>query len=505
MKAAGRRKTEVSVLGRNIFANLFGTALITALTIAITPAQIRILGIEAYGIVGFVSTLQIAFAAFDLGLSSTITRELAADHSTDKQDSVSLVRTALSIYYAIAFVVGLILVLLAGPIAENWFNASGLSPKALEHSLQIIALFLALRWPVALYSGVLGGCQRLDTLNIVKSLAAIIRLAGGLAVLIVWRTLESYLWWIALSALIEVALFAMSCKRVYPLMPWVPGFSISSVERVWRFSLGMNLLGVTALVIVQMDRLVVSWQLSLAELGQYNLAYTVASGLALVIGAISSAILPAFAALRKDSNPQVASDQYIKADRLMLSIVGFASFVLMAYGDVILELWVGSKSAESARPLFYLAFGFWCNSLSAIAYNFAVARGYPKRFLQTNLLLIIPYAGLMYLCVNRLGIDGAAISWIVLNLFYIVALVRPVHRDMVGISTVAWLSKVVLPVATAGGFLLLGVRGAAEIAISNMTQATSLLLLLFSSASYGIFVLRFTGFNLLNFHRKQLL
>lgn len=495
----------MSVLGRNIFANLVGTALVTGLTVAITPAQIRILGIEAYGVVGFITTLQIAFTAFDLGLSSTLTRELAADHSEDKKDSVSLVRTALSLYYAIAILVGLLLLMIAGPIARNWFNTSALSVDLLEHSLQIIALFLALRWPVALYTGVLGGFQRMDTLNIVKSVAAIIRLAGGLIILILWRTLDSYLWWIALSALIEVIVFALACKGVYRFMPWFPGISASVVQRVWRFSLSMNLLGILALIIVQMDRLVVSKQLSLIELGQYNLAYTAATGLALLTGAISSAVLPAFAALRPDGDRQVVIDQYIKADRLMLSIVGFASFVLMAYGDVILHLWVGGSSVGSVSPLFYLALGFWCNSISAVAYNFAVARGRPERFIQVNMVLIIPYGALMYFLVNRLGINGAAISWVALNLVYIVLLVRPVHRNMAGISTLTWLSQAVLPVAAAGVFLVLGVRAAAEIWVTNLSQMTALLLLFASCVFYGIFTLKFTGINPLKFERKKLL
>ena len=495
----------MSVVGRNIFANLFGIALVTALTVAIIPAQIRILGIEAFGVVGFIATLQLAFTALDLGLSSTLTRELAADHSEGKKDSVLLVRTALSLYYGIAIVVGLLLAILAGPIAHNWFNASALSVELLEHSLQIIALFLAVRWPVALYTGILSGFQRMDTLNIVKSVAAIVRLAGGLIVLIAWRTLDSYLWWIALSAVIEVALFALACRGIYALMPWMPGISNKAVQRVWRFSLSMNLLGILALIIVQMDRLIVSKQLSLVELGQYNLAYTAATGLALVTGAISSAVLPAFAALREDSAPQMVVEQYIKADRMMLSVMGFAAFTLMAYGDVILNLWIGKESAGAVSPLIYLAFGFWCNAISAIAYNFAVAKGRPERFIRVNILVILPYAILIYVLVNRFGIDGAAMGWVVLNVVYIITLVRPVHRHMVGISTTTWLTKAVLPVLAAGGLLIIGVRIAAEGWIGDLSQATCLSLLCISCFLYGVFALKYTGLNPFSFDRKNLL
>lgn len=495
----------MSVVNRNILANLFGTSLVAALTIAITPAQIRILGIEAYGVVGFISTLQIAFTAFDLGLSSTLTRELAADQSVKKKDSIALVRTALALYYSIAALVGLMLAIVAAPIAQNWFNTSALSSDVLERSLQIIALFLALRWPVALYSGVLAGFQRHDTLNIVKSIAAIIRLAGGLMVLILWQTLDAYLWWIALSAVMEVALFIIACKSIYRFMPWVPVISVDVIKRLWRFSLSMNILGLLALIIVQMDRLIVSNQLTLIDLGQYNLAYTVATGLALATSAISSAVLPAFAAMHPNSDIRNVQDQYIKADRLMLCIVGFGAFILMVYGDVILKLWVGNESTASVAPLRYLALGFWCNAISATAYNFAVAKGRPKRFLSVNLVLIVPYAILIYVLVNYLGIVGAAMSWVALNLVYIGALVRPVHRDMLEISMKTWLLGVVLPVAVAGAALVLGFRSLAEMWYSDLSQSTSLLLLFASSISYGIFVLVFNHINPLKFNREKIL
>lgn len=495
----------MSVLNRNIFANLLGTSLVAALTLTITPAQIGILGIEAYGVVGFITTLQIAFTAFDLGLSSTLTRELAADQSVEKRESVALVRTALALYYSIAVFVGLLLAIAATPIAQNWFHTSSLNTALLERSLQIIALFLALRWPVALYSGILAGFQRLDTLNIVKSVAATIRLAGGLIVLILWQTLDAYLWWIALSALLEVALFIVACKSIYGLMPWVPVISVDVIQRLWQFSLSMNLLGLLALIIVQMDRLIVSNQLTLIDLGRYNLAYTVATGLALATGAVSSAVLPAFAAMPSDGDLRTARDQYIKADRLMLCIVGFGAFVLMVYGDIILNLWVGNESASSVGPLRYLALGFWCNAISATAYNFAVAKGRPNRFLRVNLVLIAPYAILIYVLVNHLGIVGAALGWVALNVVYIITLVRPVHRNMLEISMKIWLLEVVLPVAAAGAVFVLGLRAFAEMWFGNLSQTTSLLLLFASSISYGIFTLVFTRVNPLNLYREKIL
>jgi len=41
----------VSTLKRNIFSNLAGGAWVAALTLAITPIQINLLGVEAFGLI----------------------------------------------------------------------------------------------------------------------------------------------------------------------------------------------------------------------------------------------------------------------------------------------------------------------------------------------------------------------------------------------------------------------------------------------------------------------
>jgi hypothetical protein len=65
------------MLTRNVFANLIGGVWVAVLTLAIAPIQVHLLGVEAYGVIGFISTLQVVVGVLDLGLSSTLTREIA--------------------------------------------------------------------------------------------------------------------------------------------------------------------------------------------------------------------------------------------------------------------------------------------------------------------------------------------------------------------------------------------------------------------------------------------
>lgn len=441
----------MSLVRRNIASNIGGSAIVTLLTLVITPLQVHILGMEAFGVVGFILTLQAAFTAFDFGLSSTLTRELAADPSHDKSGNDPLIRSAMTIYWIMAALLGLAIAGAAGWIARSWFNPGDLDRNVLTRSLQVIALYLALRWPVALYVGLLSGHQRMDVLNLVKVLTAGGRLIGGIAVLLAWRTLEAFLWWTAISAVIEVIAYHRASRRIHPSLRLRPGFSMAAVRRIWRFSLSMNLLGILAILIVQVDRLAVSTLLPLEALGQYTLAYTAASLIPLIIAAISSAVLPWLAAAHARDEHHEMARRYRDADQIMLFLVGGVAFALIAYGEPLLTLWVGAGAAAGAVPsLALLALGFWLSAVVANAYNVAVARGAPARFLKANIVGIVPYAALVVILIGRMGIAGAALAWVVLNIFYIVALVGHVHHRMIGISTCGWLIRTVLPFGLMG-------------------------------------------------------
>lgn len=439
------------LVGRNILLNLIGRGVLTLLTLVITPLQVNLLGLEAYAVVGFISTLQIAFIALDLGLSSTVTRELASDQSPGRLQSRDLLRTAATVYWLAAVVIGIVLAALAEPIATRWFTASELDSELLEQSLRLIALYLALRWPTALYTGVLAGLQRMDVLNAMQVGAASLRLIGGVAVLLYWRSLGAFLWWTALNALLEVVAYALACRRVHPAMPMWPGVSASAVGKVWRFSASMNVLTLSAVLIVQLDRLFLSKMLTLDDLGLYTLAYTVASTITLLVSAISTAVLPSLAAIRSKDSPAELRDQYARADRAMLFVVGLPALALVFHGEAILAVWINpAAAAGAAGPLALLAVGFWCSAVIANVYNVAVASGMLSRYLKVNLLGIGPYALGLYALIEHFGKNGAAGAWLLLNVAYGCLLVPSIHRKVLGISTWRWLTGTVLPFAMLG-------------------------------------------------------
>ena len=67
----------MSSVKRNIIANYLGSGWIALMSLAFIPFYIRLMGAEAYGIVGVFISLQAMLAVLDLGLSQTLNREMA--------------------------------------------------------------------------------------------------------------------------------------------------------------------------------------------------------------------------------------------------------------------------------------------------------------------------------------------------------------------------------------------------------------------------------------------
>ena len=493
----------MSLVKRNVLANLAGGALITVLTAIITPLQINILGLASFGIVSFISTLQIAFALFDLGLSSTIARELAIDSSLNKMKSAQLLRTASTIFWFIAIAIGALIASLSSEISQRWFSEQNVGIQNIEQSLQVIALFLALRWPVSLYTGVLIGLQRMDLLNAVKVVTVSVRLIGGVVVLLHWRTLNSFLIWTAISALIEVLSYWLICRWVHPTLPWRFGISFSDLQRVWRFSATMNGLAIMSILVGQADRLLISNNLTLKDLGSYSLAYNAAAIMPALISAISTAVLPSFTEAYGVASKVTLLHRIENASRFIMFAIGLVTGCLVFFGKQLLTLWVNPDAAAAAAvPLAWLAIGFFGSAATSNAYQLTVASGRAYFALRISVLTALPYFVVLYVLISLIGIAGAALAWLLLNLVYVLYLVPKVYKDILGEPVTPFLLQVLVPF----GLLVFCTFGLAHVILGESSLISPFGIIIFTStlliyALLGYFLL---GHELRNYVRSTL-
>ena len=110
--------------------------------LAFVPIYIRYLGVEAWGLVGFMSMLQAWLTLLDMGLSPTLSREMArfqaGAHSA--QSIRDLLRSMEVIYGGVAVAVVGTVWLIAPWVAVHWLSATQLPVTSVAQAIGMMGL-----------------------------------------------------------------------------------------------------------------------------------------------------------------------------------------------------------------------------------------------------------------------------------------------------------------------------------------------------------------------------
>ena len=175
----------MSSLTSNTIANFAGRGWTGLLAFLFIPVYIDVLGIEAWGLIGFFATLLAILNLLDMGLSSTLNRELArlsARRDTNREQR-DLVRTLETVYWVAAALLGLLVLSAAPVIARYWINSQDLPVETVTGAVRMMGLVFTFQFPFALYQGGLMGLQRQVLLNGVLAGMGTLRSLGAVAVL----------------------------------------------------------------------------------------------------------------------------------------------------------------------------------------------------------------------------------------------------------------------------------------------------------------------------------
>jgi O-antigen/teichoic acid export membrane protein len=441
------------VLKRNLIANYLGQGWGALMSLAFIPVFIRYLGIEAYGLIGLYAVLQAWLGLLDMGMTPTLSREMA--RFTGGQHSARSIRDLLR---SLEVVVGVVAALMAGTmwacsgwIAADWLRSGGLPVATVAQAFAIMGLVTALRFLEGIYRSSLVGLQRQVLFNVLNSVMVTIRWVGAIVVLsTVSASIQAFFLWQALVSLVTVALFALTTYRCLPAVPGGGRFSLAALRSVGHFAGGM--LGITflALLLTQVDKVLLSKLLSLHDYGYYSLAAVVAGGLYTLANPITQAFFPRLSELHARGDNAGLADTYHLGAQIVSVVMGSAAIVLVVFADPILLVWTRDPElAQRSSPLVrLLAIGNLLNGLMWIPYQTQLAHGWTSLAVRINIvavLLIVP--GILW-ATPRFGAEGAAWIWVCLNAGYVVIGIHFMyHRILRGEKATWYIRDILLPLA----------------------------------------------------------
>lgn len=403
----------MSILKRNIVANLAGNIWQGVMGLAFIPLYIKFMGPESYGIVGIFATIQSILVILDMGLSPTLTREMArlSVLPGKEQEMRDLVRSLEAIYWCIAVLIGIVITTVSSLVAYHWVKPEQLSPQAIENALRIMGVSMVLQWPASLYSGGLTGLDRQLLLNIINMGASTLRGAGTVIVLwLVSPTIQAFFYWQTVTSMITTCLLSILLWQSLPRTEKRPSFQKDLLLGVWRFAAAISGISLLSTLLLQLDKIVLSKMLSLETFGYYTIAGVVSSTLYRFVGPVFTAIYPRFVQLVSLGNQDGLKQLYHKSCQFVSVCTLPTAVVIALFSYDILFMWTGNpKTAEHSHVLLsVLICGTAFVALNYVPFALQLADGWTKLSLFTNLIAIILILPSIVFMTRGYGAQGGA-------------------------------------------------------------------------------------------------
>lgn len=442
-------------LKKNILSNYFGQGWRALMSLAFVPIYIKYLGIEAYGLIGIFAMLQAWLSLLDMGMKPALAREMArfTGGSHNAQSICDLLRSIEIIAIIIAGVVALGIWAASGWLAVHWVKAQTLPVAMVAQAFAVMGVVTALQFVESLYTSTIAGLQRQVLQNAVISLMATVRGLGAVSLLIwISPTIKAFFLWQGLISLVTVGVFAGVVYRVLPSPPRVARFSLPALLGIWRFAAGMVGMTLLALLLTQVDKILLSRLLTLENFGYYTLAGVIVGALYMLGSPIAAAVYPRFTELLTREDGVALRRAFHQSAQLVTVLAGSGAVVLMVFSDWVLLLWTSDAHlTQHVAPLMaVLALGTLMNGLMRIPYQMQLAHGWTSLGITINAVAVAVLIPAILWIVPKYDAIGAAWLWVALNAGYVLIGVQFMYRRIMRAEKWHWyIADVCIPMTTA--------------------------------------------------------
>lgn len=489
------RLLRATSLRQNVLANFAGSVWTAGLGFLFIPVFVKYLGVEAYGLIGFYAALQAVFAIMDFGLGTTVNREMARlsvlpDGLPQQRD---LLRTLELLYWGASIVVGVVVIVLARPLAEHWLRVGTLPIDSVVQSVRLMGVILALQFPFAFYQGGLMGLQRQTLINTIVVSAGTLRSVGAAALLaFVSPSIVTFFRWQLIVTLLQTGSTVFFLWHSLSGPAEEPRFRSEVLRGVWRFSVVVAANAMIGTLLTQLDKILLSRLVALTELGYYSIAASVAAVPWMVIVPINAAFFPRFAqaaALRSDSE---LAHLYHRAAQLVSVTLLPLCITLIFFSRELVMVWTGNSQTASKTTLIIslLVTGTMLNGIASPGGYLQSAAGWPELTMYTNAAAAVLLVPAITFLTMRYGAKGAASVWVALNSFYILFTIPLMHRRLLrgekwrwylvdvglplaGVLAIVSISRFSLPVTTSRSLLFVYLAGTWSIAAATCVALSS--------------------------------
>ncbi|MBU1669086.1 oligosaccharide flippase family protein [bacterium] len=441
------------ILRKNIIANYAGKLYTILIGIVVLPFYLELLGAEAYGLVGFFVLMQSWMALLDIGMSPTLSREVAklkgSNNIKDRESFKSLLHSLEFIFIGISLVVSLGIVLFNDWLSSTWLNVETLDLATVSYCIVLMGIMVGIRFLSTLYKSGIVGAEEQVWLNVVNVLIATLKFVGVLCILyFISNDVQYFFEYQIIVAFLEFFIFFIKFYKIVKIGKFKLYFSYNAIKPIIPFAGGIAFTTAIWIIMTQLDKTLLSHYLPLKEYGYFVIVAVVANAIMQLVDPVSQAILPRMTNLLAKKQDAEMIRVYKKSTQLMAVFIFSVVGIVGIFSYELLYSWTGDKEVSiwSQDILFWYVLGNGITAISAFQYYLQFAYGELKMHVQYNILLAVISIPLISWAAYTYGAIGVALVWFSLSLVSFLFWVPLVHHKFAPGMHKDWILKDILPI-----------------------------------------------------------
>ncbi|PMG83493.1 lipopolysaccharide biosynthesis protein [Vibrio breoganii] len=348
------------------------------------PFVLAMLGKEVYGLVGFFMVVQGMLNILDVGISGSVTREIAKRNTSDINLSTfnKIIKKVNVVYMLVATCILIFGFLLQEYISEAWLKTT-LDKNDVLVVLQYVLVSFTFLFYINLPRSILVGLEKhvqLGVLNILFSIAYTI-----LPIFIVYLT-DNYIHFFLTQMIASISICVCYCILAYYYYPHKNVESIDkgsegfSLRNFVMTSLSLSYISVLWIIVSNLDKLLLSNKISLSDFAPYSIAISVATVLLSVISPLSQLVQPRLTNLYAQKDTIGAKSFITKAFCYFYVFFLPIGFIIHYYGDFLVFTWLKDLQLSNQVNLYlpWLVSGVIASLLVKFAFFILYAKGQLK-------------------------------------------------------------------------------------------------------------------------------
>jgi O-antigen/teichoic acid export membrane protein len=398
---------------KNSLWNLIGRVLPLIVGIISIPFTVKGLGTDRFGILSIGWVVLGYFGLFDFGLSRSTTKFIAEALASENKINVSNIFWTSMLMSLLLGVLGTI-VLLSGThfLVEYLLKI----PEGLKQEASSAFLIISLSLPIVMISasliGVIAGGQRFDLINKVQIPASIATYTIPSLTFYFSINLSEVLILIVMMRLLAGCTYFTICLKVFPYVVRVRKINKVIFKRLVAFGGWVSVTNIVSPLLVNIDRIVIGWFLSVTSVALYTAPYEMIVRLRILPVAIMNAISPEFSSKMTKIETENISYLFSNSFKIILVLIGGTVSIIYLLSPYILNGWMGQDFRDSSTGVLrILSIGVFFNSLAFVPFVLLQSIGRPDLPAKFHIFEFGFYIFLLIYGVRFLGINGAAIAW----------------------------------------------------------------------------------------------